>query len=85
MVRSLSHWTKTLSFPARISPNKQSKENVMNLHPTSPTVTPTPSNNSLNQPCQKNNEINSMMNNNSSLTDVNKVSYNDMLNFESCS
>lgn len=70
MVRSLSHWTKTLSFPARISPNKQSKENVMNLHPSSPTVTPTPSNNSLSPPCNKHNEINNMKNNNSSLTEV---------------
>lgn len=74
MVRSLTHWTKTLSFPARISPNKQSKENVMHVQPSSPTVTPTPSNNSLSPPCLKNNEINNMMNNNSSLTEVNKVS-----------
>lgn len=66
MVRSLAHWTKTLSFPARISPNKSSKESVLNVHhhPISPTVTPTPSNNSLSQPaCIKNNEINNMMNN----------------------
>lgn len=75
MVRSLSHWTKTLSFPARISPNKQSKENLMNLHnPNSPTVTPTPSNNSLSQPCTKHNEINNMKNCNSSLTEVSRTS-----------
>lgn len=42
----------------------------MNLHPSSPTVTPTPSNNSLSPPCNKHNEINNMKNNNSSLTEV---------------
>lgn len=78
MVRSLTHWTKTLSFPARISPNKQSKENVMNLHPSSPTVTPTPSNNSLSPPCTKNNEINNMKNNNSSLSEVSCSWCNDL-------
>lgn len=65
MVRSLSHWTKTLSFPARISPNKQSKESVINVHPISPTVTPTPSNNSLSPPSIKN-ELNNIMNNKTS-------------------
>lgn len=70
MVRSLAQWTKTLSFPARISPNKSSKDNV-NIHQVSPTITPTLSNNSL----SKNNEINTMMNNNhASLTEVNQVS-----------
>lgn len=70
MVRSLAQWTKTLSFPARISPNKSSKDGV-NIHQVSPTITPTLSNNSL----SKNNEINTMMNNNhSSLTEVNQVS-----------
>lgn len=47
----------------------------MNLQASSPTVTPTPSNNSLTPPCLKNNEINIMNNNNNtSLTEVNKVS-----------
>lgn len=74
MVRSLAQWTKTLSFPARISPNKSSKESV-NIHQVSPTVTPTPSNNSLTGQIVKNNELNNMMNNNcSSLTEVNQVS-----------
>lgn len=68
MVRSLTQWTKTLSFPARISPNKSSKESV-NIHQVSPTVTPTLSNSSL----SKNNDIN-MMNNHNSLTEVNQVS-----------
>ena len=73
MVRSLAHWTKTLSFPARISPNKASKESVVQVCAGgSPTVTPTPSNNSL----AKNNEINAMMNNGGSVSsrDVNHVS-----------
>lgn len=62
MVRSLAQWTKTLSFPARISPNKSSKDNIA----SSPTVTPTPSTNSLSphSTIQKNNEINVIMNNN---------------------
>ncbi|KAK4876039.1 hypothetical protein RN001_012461 [Aquatica leii] len=59
MVRSLAQWTKTLSFPSRISPNKNSKENVNTV---SPTVTPTISSNSLSPPCLKNNEINNIMN-----------------------
>lgn len=67
MVRSLVQWTKTLSFPARISPNKSSKESVI-----SPTLTPTPSNNSLSSPCSKN-EFNIMKNN--SMNEVNKVSF----------
>lgn len=41
MVRSLSQWTKTLSFPARISPNRNSKECNVNVHPiTLPPPTP---------------------------------------------
>lgn len=36
MVRSLSQWTKTLSFPARISPNRNSKECNVNVHPVTP-------------------------------------------------
>lgn len=81
MVRSLAHWTKTLSFPARISPNKSTKDSVINIHhqnQQSPTITPTPSNNSLsNIPnCVKNNEINSMMNGGAqTLNDVAQVSY----------
>lgn len=35
MVRSLSQWTKTLSFPARISPNRNSKDCNVNVHPIS--------------------------------------------------
>lgn len=62
MVRSLAQWTKTLSFPARISPNKHQKESVINVHPVITNVTPSPSNSSLSQPCQENNKINSLMN-----------------------
>lgn len=76
MVRSLTQWTKTLSFPARISPNKSSKDSV-NIHQISPTITPTLSNNSLTKNNEKN-EINSMMNtknnNHNSLNEVNQVS-----------
>nr|CAH7736582.1 unnamed protein product [Callosobruchus chinensis] len=74
MVRSLSQWTKTLSFPARISPNKSSKESV-NIHQVSPTISPTLSSTSL----AKNNEINAAMNNNNnhaSLSEVNQI-YSD--------
>lgn len=75
MVRSLTNWTKTLSFPARISPNKQSKESVINVHPVSPTVTPTLSNNSLSTPCKNYNEINNIMNSAPPpISDVTKVS-----------
>lgn len=74
MVRSLSQWTKTLSFPSRISPNKHSKENVINVHAVSPTVTPTLSSNSLSPPCLKNNEINKIMND-APLSEVNQVSF----------
>lgn len=77
MVRSLAQWTKTLSFPARISPNNKSSKESVNISQGSPTVTPTPSNNSLGPVC-KNNEINNMMsmNNCSSLTEVNQI-YSD--------
>lgn len=74
MVRSLTQWTKTLSFPARISPNKTSKDSI-NIHQISPTITPTISNNSLSKSNDKNNDINNMMNSNhNSLNEVNKVS-----------
>lgn len=76
MVRSLTQWTKTLSFPARISPNKNSKDSV-NIHQISPALTPTLSNNSLTKNNEKNTDINNMMNSNSnhnSLNEVNQVS-----------
>lgn len=76
MVRSLTQWTKTLSFPARISPNKNSKDSV-NIHQISPALTPTISNNSLTKNNEKNNDINNRMNTNSnhnSLNEVNQVS-----------
>lgn len=41
MVRSLAQWTKTLSFPSRISPNRNSKDcggaNVHQINPSPPT------------------------------------------------
>ncbi|GBP69189.1 hypothetical protein EVAR_54147_1 [Eumeta japonica] len=49
----LSQWTKTLSFPARLSPNRSSKESVVNVQPGSPGVSPTPSASSLPQPADK--------------------------------
>ncbi|CAB3221297.1 unnamed protein product [Arctia plantaginis] len=52
MVRSLSQWTKTLSFPARLSPNRTSKESVGNGQ-SSPGVSPTPSASSLPQSSDK--------------------------------
>lgn len=74
MVRSLTQWTKTLSFPARISPNKSSKDSV-NIHQISPALTPTLSNNSLTKNNEKNTDINNMMNSNhNSLNEVNQVS-----------
>lgn len=74
MVRSLAQWTKTLSFPARISPNKNQKESVVNVLPViNTTVTPTQSNSSISQPCQENNKINSMMNS-SPISEINQVS-----------
>ncbi|CAF4957446.1 unnamed protein product [Pieris macdunnoughi] len=53
MVRSLSQWTKTLSFPSRLSPNRTSKESVVNVQPSSPGVSPTPSASSLPQGSEK--------------------------------
>lgn len=53
MVRSLSQWTKTLSFPSRLSPNRTSKESVVNVQPGSPGVSPTPSASSLPQSSEK--------------------------------
>ncbi|KAI8434655.1 hypothetical protein MSG28_003188 [Choristoneura fumiferana] len=53
MVRSLSQWTKTLSFPSRLSPNRTSKESVVNVQPASPGVSPTPSASSLPQGSDK--------------------------------
>lgn len=52
MVRSLSQWTKTLSFPSRLSPNRTSKE-LANVQPSSPGVSPTPSASSLPQSSEK--------------------------------
>ncbi|CAG9585040.1 unnamed protein product [Danaus chrysippus] len=44
MVRSLSQWTKTLSFPGEVvSPTATSKESMVNVTPGSPGVSPTPS------------------------------------------
>ncbi|KAL1375222.1 hypothetical protein quinque_009475 [Culex quinquefasciatus] len=40
MVRSLSQWTKTLSFPARISPNRNSKDCSVNVLPITPPPAP---------------------------------------------
>ncbi|XP_319165.4 TNF receptor-associated factor 4 isoform X1 [Anopheles gambiae] len=40
MVRSLSQWTKTLSFPARISPNRNSKDCNVNVLPITPPPAP---------------------------------------------
>lgn len=86
MVRSLATWTKTLSFPARISPNNKHKDNnsvvVIDVnHTISPTVTPTLSNNSLtknsNNNYSNNNNteyVNNIMNC-SPISDVSKVSF----------
>lgn len=41
MVRSLAQWTKTLSFPSRLSPNRNSKD-CTTLNTTSPVPPPTP-------------------------------------------
>ncbi|CAG9771399.1 unnamed protein product [Ceutorhynchus assimilis] len=74
MVRSLTQWTKTLSFPTRLSPNNKSAKEV------SPTVTPSLSNNSLTASTVNNNkENNNTMNNNnncSSMTEINQI-YSD--------
>lgn len=73
MVRSLAQWTKTLSFPARISPNKTQKESVVNVMPViHTTVTPSPSNSNISQ--QDNNKINSMMNS-SPVPEINQVGF----------
>ncbi|XP_048518966.1 TNF receptor-associated factor 4 isoform X3 [Dendroctonus ponderosae] len=64
MVRSLAQWTKTLSFPARISPHK-SKEAAA----VSPLITPKPSNQSLSVQSSD-----TMMNSNcASLTEVSHI------------
>lgn len=76
MVRSLATWTKTLSFPARISPNKHPKDNIIDVnHSISPTVTPTLSNNSLSKSHNNNNTeyVNNIMNN-SPIPEMTKVS-----------
>ena len=41
MVRSLNQWAKTLSFPARISPNR-TKECSVNVHPITPSMLQAP-------------------------------------------
>ena len=41
MVRGLTQWTKTLSFPSRISPQRQAKEGKIQVSPSvSPTTSP---------------------------------------------
>lgn len=77
MVRSLAQWTKTLSFPARISPNKTTTNNkecsLINVHQITPPVNPnvrTSNNNmcsdspprSISPVCSDMNKINSMKN-----------------------
>ena len=42
MVRSLAQWTKTLSFPSRLSPNRNSKDCSTLNATTSPIPPPTP-------------------------------------------
>lgn len=49
MVRSLSQWTKTLSFPSRISPNRNTKECAVNVHPITPTPPALPKKNQSQQ------------------------------------
>lgn len=73
MVRSLATWTKTLSFPARISPNNNKHKDIIDVN--SPTVTPTLSNNSLTKNNINNNTeyVNNIMNC-SPISDVSKVS-----------
>lgn len=50
MVRSLSQWTKTLSFPSRISPNRNSKDCNVNVHPVTPPPAPPRKNNNQQTP-----------------------------------
>jgi len=49
MVRGLSQWTKTLSFPARVSPQRPAKESkVFHVSPSaSPTSPPSPINDTM--------------------------------------
>lgn len=48
MVRGLSQWTKTLSFPARVSPQKPSKESKFHVSPSiSPILPPSPINDNM--------------------------------------
>nr|XP_014103140.1 TNF receptor-associated factor 4 isoform X1 [Bactrocera oleae] len=54
MVRSLAQWTKTLSFPSRLSPNRNSKD-CTNLNTTSPAPPPTPPRNKTTNTTNNNN------------------------------
>jgi hypothetical protein len=63
MVRSLSQWTKTLSFPARISPNRHTKDCNVNVHP----ITPPPA------PPRKNQSSPSPPPNNVSITEISQI------------
>lgn len=49
MVRGLSQWTKTLSFPARVSPQRPAKESKgFHVSPSaSPTSPPSPINDNM--------------------------------------
>lgn len=48
MVRGLSQWTRTLSFPARVSPQKPTKESKFHVSPSaSPTSPPSPINDNI--------------------------------------
>lgn len=59
MVRGLTQWTKTLSFPARVSPQRPSKEaKVFQVSPSvSPTSPPSPIGDNIEKPAVINEEV----------------------------
>lgn len=72
MVRSLAQWTKSLSFPSRLSPNRNSKDcSGVNIHQVNPPPTPPRNNKSNNSsspsPSHNNN------NNNVPITEINQI------------
>lgn len=76
MVRSLAQWTKSLSFPSRLSPNRSSKDcSGVNIHQVNPPP-PTPPRNSKSSSTNSSSPSpthNNNNNNNVPITEINQI------------
>lgn len=71
MVRSLAQWTKSLSFPSRLSPNRNSKDcSGVNIHQVNPPPPTPPRNNKSHNSSSPSPSHN---NNNIPITEINQI------------